>query len=64
VFGWIARLGWPYYLGLVGIVGCLALEHHLARQRDPVSLNLAFFRVNAVVSVLFLAATVGGVWRA
>ncbi|MCS7048063.1 MAG: putative 4-hydroxybenzoate polyprenyltransferase [Verrucomicrobiae bacterium] len=64
VFGWMAKMSWPYYLGLVGIAGCLALEHHLARRRDPVSLNTAFFRMNAIVSVLFLAATVAGVWRA
>lgn len=62
VFGWLTKLSWPYFVGVVVIAGCLAVEHRLAQRRDPVSLNLAFFRMNAVISVLFLVATIAGVW--
>jgi hypothetical protein len=37
-------------------VACLVWQHLLARKQDPVSLNAAFFRMNAVISVVFLAA--------
>jgi len=54
-FGLISHLGVPYYLGLVIILICLVAQHGLARKQDPVSLNVAFFRMNAVISAVFLA---------
>jgi len=57
-FGLISGLRVPYYFGLGIIVVCLVAQHLLARKRDPVSLNLAFFRMNAVISTVFLGATV------
>ena len=50
------------------IVGCLVLEHWIARRRSLDWINVAFFRLNAVVSVVFLAVTLaeiifqGGFW--
>ena len=38
------------------IVVCLVVQHLLARKQDPVSLNAAFFRMNAIISVVLLAA--------
>lgn len=63
-FGRVAGMGWIYYAGWGAIAGCLIWQHALARRQDPVSLNEAFFRMNAVISVIFLAA-VGAdvVWR-
>jgi len=57
-FGLISNLRVPYYLGLAIILACLVVQHILARKRDPVSLNAAFFRMNAVISAVFLAAVV------
>ncbi|MBM3858090.1 MAG: 4-hydroxybenzoate octaprenyltransferase [Verrucomicrobia bacterium] len=57
-FGWVAGLGWVYYAGLAIIAVCLAAQHVLARKQDAVSLNAAFFRMNAIISVVFLAAVV------
>ncbi|MEI6085044.1 MAG: UbiA-like polyprenyltransferase [Verrucomicrobiota bacterium] len=57
-FGLISGMGLPYYAGLSVIVVCLVWQHLLARKQDPVSLNVAFFRMNAVISVVFLAAVV------
>jgi 4-hydroxybenzoate polyprenyltransferase len=63
-FGLISNLHMPYYLGLAIILVCLAVQHVLARKQDPVSLNAAFFRMNAIISAVFLGAvTVDVVWR-
>jgi len=58
VFGLVSRLGIPYYIGVAIILICLCVEHWLTRRRDPVSLNLAFFRMNAAISVVFLSAVI------
>ena len=63
-FGLISSLRMPYYVGLSIIALCLVVQHVVARKRDPVSMNLAFFRMNAIISVVFLAAVVADVgWR-
>jgi len=55
-FGLISHLHMPYYVGLAVILVCLIVQHVLARKQDPVSLNVAFFRMNAVISAVFLLA--------
>ncbi|HUJ73158.1 MAG TPA: 4-hydroxybenzoate octaprenyltransferase, partial [Verrucomicrobiae bacterium] len=63
-FGLISNLRVPYYSGLSIIVLCLVGQHVVARKRDPESLNVAFFRMNAIVSMVFLASVVADVaWR-
>jgi 4-hydroxybenzoate polyprenyltransferase len=57
-FGLISHLRVPYYFGLATILICLVAQHVLARKQDPVSLNAAFFRMNAVISAVFLGAVV------
>ena len=57
-FGLISQLRVPYYLGLSIILLCVVVQHIVARKRDPVSLNVAFFRMNAIISVVFLTAVV------
>jgi 4-hydroxybenzoate polyprenyltransferase len=59
-FGLISGMRLPYYGGLALIAVCLAWQHFLARKQDPVSLNMAFFRMNAIISVVFLAAVALG----
>jgi 4-hydroxybenzoate polyprenyltransferase len=54
----------PYYTGFTIILVCLVVQHTLARKQDPVSLNAAFFRMNAVISAVFLGGVVvDAVWR-
>ena len=60
-FGLISHLGVPYYFGLATILICLVAQHVLARKQEPVSLNVAFFRMNAVISAVFLLAVVADV---
>jgi len=57
VFGLLARFRLVYYVGLLFILGCLLLEHWLARRRSLDWINLAFFRLNAVISVVFVVVT-------
>ncbi len=62
-FGLISGLGLPYYVGFAVIVVCLLKQHLLARKQDTVSLNVAFFRMNAIISGVFLAAVLADVIR-
>jgi 4-hydroxybenzoate polyprenyltransferase len=50
-----------YAVGWFLIVGCLLLEHWIARRRSLNWINVAFFRLNAVVSAVFFAVTVAEV---
>jgi len=54
LFGLLCRFRLAYLLGWFLIVGCLVLEHWIARRRSLNWINLAFFRLNALVSAVFL----------
>jgi 4-hydroxybenzoate polyprenyltransferase len=56
-FGLLCRFRLAYLLGWFIIVGCLVLEHWIARRRNLNWINLAFFRLNALVSAVFLIIT-------
>jgi 4-hydroxybenzoate polyprenyltransferase len=56
-FGFLCRFHLAYTLGWLIIVACLVLEHWIARRRSLNWINLAFFRLNAVVSTVFLVVT-------
>jgi 4-hydroxybenzoate polyprenyltransferase len=48
-------LGWIYWCGVAAVAILLAYEHSLVRPDDLTRVNVAFFNVNAVVSIgLFL----------
>ena len=53
-FGLLCRFRVAYFAGWFIIVGCLVLEHWIARRRSLNWINLAFFRLNALVSAVFL----------
>jgi 4-hydroxybenzoate polyprenyltransferase len=48
-------LGWLYWLGVAAVAALLAYEHSLVRPTDVRRLDAAFFTVNGVISVVFLA---------
>ena len=53
------NLGWFYGIGVSGVALLLLYEHAIVRPDDLTRINMAFFNVNAVVSIgLFLIATV------
>ena len=53
-FGLVCRFRIAYLVGWFVIVGCLVMEHWIARRRSLNWINVAFFRLNALVSVVFL----------
>jgi 4-hydroxybenzoate polyprenyltransferase len=57
LFGLLCRFRLAYLVGWFIIVGCLVLEHWIARRRSLNWINLAFFRLNALVSAVFLIVT-------
>jgi 4-hydroxybenzoate polyprenyltransferase len=56
-FGLLCRFRIAYLVGWLIIVGCLVVEHWIARRRSLNWINLAFFRLNALVSAVFLIVT-------
>jgi 4-hydroxybenzoate polyprenyltransferase len=61
LFGLLCKFRIAYLVGWLLIVGCLVLEHWIARRRSLNWINVAFFRLNAVVSAIFLAVTLAEV---
>lgn len=61
VMGLLVRFRLPYFIGMVLILGCLLLEHWLARRRSLNWVNTAFFKLNAIVGAVFLVVTVAEV---
>lgn len=56
-------LGWLYGLGVVAIATLLCYEHMLVRPDDLARVGIAFFHVNAVISLgLFLVGSVDLLW--
>jgi 4-hydroxybenzoate polyprenyltransferase len=53
-FGMLCHFRIAYVIGWLIIVGCLVLEHWIARRRSLNWINLAFFRLNALVGAVFL----------
>jgi 4-hydroxybenzoate polyprenyltransferase len=57
VFGLLGGFRIAFIIGVVLIAFCLVVEHWLARRRSLNWVQNAFFRLNALVSLLFLAVT-------
>jgi 4-hydroxybenzoate polyprenyltransferase len=48
------HVGWAYWLGVAAVAALLAYEHSLVRPNDLRRLDMAFFTMNGVISVVFL----------
>lgn len=58
-FGPPLDLGWLYWAGIAAIGGLLLYEHALVRPEDLSRINIAFFNVNAIISIgLFLVGSI------
>jgi 4-hydroxybenzoate polyprenyltransferase len=57
-----ADLGWVFSAGLIVVACLLAYEHWLVRPDDLARVNLAFFHVNAVISVGLLVVALADMW--
>jgi 4-hydroxybenzoate polyprenyltransferase len=53
-FGLLCGFRIAYLVGWFITVGCLVMEHWIARRRSLNWINLAFFRLNALVGAVFL----------
>ncbi len=58
--GILSRLSGPFYTACLATAGLLVLEHRLVRPVRLQPLNIAFFHVNALVSLSLLAAVLLG----
>jgi len=50
----VLPLGPLYFVGVALVAGLLAYEHSIISQRDLSKVNIAFFNVNGVISLLFM----------
>jgi 4-hydroxybenzoate polyprenyltransferase len=60
-FGLLCGFKGTYVVGWLIIVFCLLLEHWIARRRSLNWINVAFFRLNAVISSVFFLVVLGEV---
>ena len=57
LMGLLAGFRMAYFPGMIVILLALLLEHFLARRRSLKWINIAFFRLNALISLVFLVIT-------
>ena len=60
-FGLLAGFRIAFIVGWVIIVVCIVMEHWIARRRSLDWINVAFFKLNALISVAFLVVVVAEV---
>jgi 4-hydroxybenzoate polyprenyltransferase len=58
LFGLLSGFRLAYLVGLLIIFASLFLEHWIARKRSLKWINTAFFRLNALISIIFFVVTV------
>lgn len=56
--GKLGGMGWPYAVGLLCVAALLVGEHALVKPRDLSRVNLAFFTLNGLVSLVFMGSVV------
>ena len=59
---WVASLGPIFLIGVVAVAILLVYEHLLVRPDDLSRLNIAFFNVNAVISLGLLLVGLLDIW--
>ncbi len=55
LLGLSAHLGLSYFMGLIPVAALLAYEHALVSPDDLSRVNIAFFNVNSIISLVLLA---------
>ncbi len=61
-FGWLFDFHLAGWLGVVAVALLLGYEHSLVSPRDLRRLNAAFFTMNGVIAMVFLAFVAADVW--
>lgn len=60
-FGLLCRFRVAYFIGLLIILVCLIMEHWIARKRSLSWVQIAFFKMNALISLVFFVVTLAEV---
>lgn len=60
--GIVAHLGWPFWVGWIGVALLLAYENAIVKPNDLSRLDLAFFNVNGYISLLVFVSALLGLW--
>jgi len=60
-FGYLLQFSWIYWGGLILVAGTLIYEHYLVRGDDLSKVDMAFFTMNGVISLVFGGATIAAV---
>ncbi len=55
--GIVAHLNWIYFLGMVIVFILLILQRRVITPKDLSRMNLAFFRLNAAISIILFSST-------
>lgn len=55
-------LGTIYYVTLLAVAGLLAYQHYLVRPNDLRRVGLAFFQINAVISLVLMSSAAFDAW--
>ncbi|HEY1984969.1 MAG TPA: UbiA-like polyprenyltransferase [Terracidiphilus sp.] len=61
-FGWLFHFQTAGWLGIAAVALLLAYEHSLVSPRDLRRLNAAFFTMNGVIAMVFLAFVAADLW--
>jgi 4-hydroxybenzoate polyprenyltransferase len=61
-FGWLFGFHAAGWIGLAAVAALLAYEHAIVSPRDLRRLNAAFFTMNGVIALVFLAFVAADVW--
>ncbi len=61
-FGVLFQFHWPGWLGVAAVGTLLGYEHAIVSPRDLRRLNAAFFTMNGVIAMVFLAFVAADVW--
>ncbi len=59
--GWVLAFSWPWHLVCAAVAGLLYWEHRLIRPDDLSRLNMAFFALNGIVSVVLFGGVLAAV---
>lgn len=60
--GWVAHLGPIYFIGLLVVAAILILEHFLVSENRLDKINVAFFQMNAFVSIVIFLAVLADIF--
>jgi 4-hydroxybenzoate polyprenyltransferase len=61
-FAWLFQFGLAGWLGVAAAALLLACEHAIVSPRDLRRLNAAFFTMNGVIAMVFLAFVATDLW--